>query len=78
MVVTHDLWLCSCCIVKLANDDTSGCEFSGCHDDVKPMSLLADEPNVVPGSAERDFSSVRCDGCGTDLAGYRHEAHILA
>jgi hypothetical protein len=37
-------WVCTCCLLKLANDDTSGCEYS-CTSDDHPSRWLEEYPD---------------------------------
>jgi hypothetical protein len=38
-------WVCTCCLLKLANDDTSGCEYSCTSDDCHPSRWLEQYPD---------------------------------
>ena len=62
-----DLAVCGCCLVALANGDTSGHEFA-CGDSPEPLCLLGGD--LVPDGEELGFSWSACEGCGA-LAGDR-------
>jgi hypothetical protein len=70
------IMVCQDCIMVIANDegtvehkDRMGVHMVEMHETV----LSA----VVPGDDVDTFSKDNCEGCGSDLAGYRHEAVIL-
>ena len=76
-VRVFDVLLCPCCIVYLANDDKSGCDYEHNHLD-PPEPLLSAigrvvEPGdeLVPGSADSDVKRrFRCDGCTGEFFDY--------
>lgn len=75
--VTTGLPVCDCCIIALANADTSGCEY-GCDGHVDRLcqwGLEAGE-EVVPDSPITSTMH-RCFGCGDD-AFCSHTVAILA
>lgn len=76
-----DASLCDCCLLKLANNDTSGCDFHGCHQDREPLwnltYFLADGEDLVPGGDEDEFSTATCDGCLDESAGRRTLCPVL-
>jgi hypothetical protein len=86
---TATLWVCTDCIVKLANDEdpTEPTEY-------EPLSLLAGQ-DVAPGGAVHDycdnapewigaececevrgFTYAACEGCGCPLGGERHAVTV--
>jgi hypothetical protein len=81
-VVKDDLWLCTDCTMYAVNGDTTGIE-----DDERERKVVggvnALGANLVPnfdGETEegiKEFSRIRCDGCGSQLAGGRHRFAIL-
>lgn len=77
--VIDSLSLCDCCLLKVANDDTSGHDFY-CGDEPAPLSALDVEPgaSIVPGDDRDEFSRRRCDGCGSTLAGARTDCPVLS
>lgn len=60
--------VCACCLVALANADTSGHDFACGEDAPEPLRLLGGD--LVPDGEELGFSWSDCDGCGA-LAGDR-------
>jgi hypothetical protein len=93
-VTTVQLWVCSDCIILLANGETADPV-----PDPAPLSLLTGE-DVVPGGEHDDdcpnhagsptrgeqdcdcetqsFSWSTCDGCGSVLGGDRHAATVFS
>lgn len=74
-------WVCVDCAMAIAN----GPEFAtAAEGDWWASNVEAHDPtdggqfDVVLGDDENNFSSVRCDYCGSWLAGYRHEAFWVA
>lgn len=72
--IAEDLPVCDCCIIALANGDTSGCEY-GCgdadDDGLRHVDRLCEwgteqGEDVVPGHAT-DPTLARCYGCGDDV-----------
>lgn len=72
-IVDDTIRLCSCCGLKLANDDTSGCMGVTCEHPHGVMGACIDR-DIVLSDGEDDFSTARCDGCGSTLAGSRFYA----
>lgn len=75
--VTTTLPVCDCCIIALANADTSGCEFHCADDHVDRLCEFGLEPGeeVVPGE-ETSPELVRCAGCGDDTMS-SHTVEVL-
>ena len=93
-LMTHNTltaWVCSDCIIKLANDEVSP-DLS----EAEAANLLSlfDGEDVVPGTAEHDddcgaddgfdcycdtmeFSGAACEGCGSNYGGTRHAVTVF-
>lgn len=81
--IAHDnLWLCSDCTIAEVNGDYSGIEYSGGEKRVKEVEEgierlvkrvgpLSPNFDSETGEGIKEFSSQRCDACGTRLAGER-------
>lgn len=75
LTVIADFWLCECC--TFAHEFDLPCE-TGEHHPVEPMGYLREISGmVVLGDHDDTYSTVRCDGCGTTLGGWRMAAHAL-
>lgn len=80
MNITHDnLLVCQDCTMILANA-TLGNEDPD--EDHRHLLRMHDRwgddfNNLVLDSEYHDFATRHCDGCGSPLAGYRHEAVVL-
>lgn len=71
-------YVCSCCALATANDDTSGCE-AYCGDaHVERVAQYGTEPgeHVVIGESV-GVRMIRCVGCGDDTMSDAWEAHVL-
>jgi hypothetical protein len=89
MVDRDDLWLCDDCLFYAVNDDLSGIDYhySGEEADKRVKEVKKGVHslgrNLVPdfdsetGEGIEEFSSHRCDACGTRLAGSRHRFATL-
>lgn len=79
-VARDDLWLCQDCMIVAVNDDPTGIEDEERVEEVY-AGLHRLGPHLVPdfseGEGEDEFSSRRCDSCGTRLAGARYRFAIL-
>lgn len=65
---------CADCVHLIANDEATEehrTAFAAWQDE------YGDGAALVLGDDEDEFSRHRCDGCGTTLAGYRHEVFAL-
>jgi hypothetical protein len=60
-------YVCSCCALATANDDTSGCEAYCGDEHVERVAVLRHTLNVL----------IRCVGCGDDTMTDAWEAHVL-
>lgn len=80
IVVTHELSVCRCCLLMVANDE--GCDCSVDPDqhphDVACFPHLGTLVSIVADGAELGFCSTECDGCGTHLAGDRFRVVVLS
>lgn len=68
------LAVCTDCILLIANHEASGehrAKFARWQDE------YGDGAQLVPGDDGDDFATGRCDGCGSTLAGARHEVYAL-
>lgn len=74
MTATYDNeMLCSDCTMYVVNRDDSG------NSEEWNKEALLDNLSIFsyfPTDETEDFSTKECGGCGTDLAGYRHEFSI--
>ncbi len=70
---THDLRVCGCCLVMVANNDRCVCDCTDHPDGLAAFPGL-DHAYVVPGDLDEcdDFSRAQCAGCGSWLAGTRY------
>lgn len=85
----RDLWLCDDCLFYAVNDDLSGIDYylSGKEAEKRAAEVKKGVHslgrNLVPdfdsetGEGIEEFSSHRCDACGTRLAGGRHRFATL-
>lgn len=75
--VTTTLPVCDCCIIALANADTSGCEYMHGTEHADSLCEFGLDPGeeVVPGE-ETSPELVRCAGCGDDTVS-RHTVEVL-
>ncbi len=82
-VVQDNLWLCEDCLFAAVNDDYSGLDYYYNPEDAEKRMQeikagLAELPYLAPnfdsetGDGIDEFSSRRCDCCGSNLAGGRH------
>lgn len=70
--------ICACCLMALANADTSGHDFS-CEGAPEPLALWVESSNsLVLGGEEEGFSWSACEGCGSHLGGDRFRAYVAA
>lgn len=68
------LVVCAACLQLIANDEATDehrTKFADWQDEYGDGGVL------VIDEEEHTFSSSRCDGCGTTLAGHRHEVFCL-
>ena len=67
--VKSNIPVCECCIIALANADTSGCEYT-CDDHADRLCEWGTDPGeeVVPEGGRDDINGgvIRCFGCGDD------------
>lgn len=71
---TTKFYVCSCCLLAAANDDTSGHD-DFCGDEPAPLSALSDYAGTLHAEGEegdRGFSWRSCEGCGSQLGGDRY------
>ena len=85
----RDLWLCTDCVLYAVNDDLTSIDYhySGKEADKRAKEVTKGVhdlgSNLVPdfdsetGEGIEEFSSHRCDACGTRLAGERHRFATL-
>lgn len=74
-VIADNLLVCTDCCMLIANDEAT--------DEHRAKVAEFDDPSspgtwVVTGEQSIPFSTAPCDSCGTDLAGERITAAILA
>ena len=84
-IIADDLWVCTDCAMMIANGELGqgdwDAEVAHCQRMNEHLSeRLADHGygSWVLGDEGLDFSSCRCDGCGSNLAGYRNSAAVLS
>ncbi len=76
-----DIEVCTDCVLLIANGEFDGeCEHGDSLDHV--LAMVEYQPigfgDLVLGDGDEiDFSTSRCEGCGSTLAGSRHPAAIL-
>lgn len=80
MLTTHDLTVCGCCLVAIANADDCHCPTDNHPDGLATFTGLPAGVDVVLGDTDDwdGFSLAPCDGCGMRLAGERYPAHGLS
>lgn len=66
-------WLCIDCTMYVVNRDESG---NSPDWDKESLLLEMEQFLFTPTGEQEDFGTVQCGGCGTHLAGYRHEFAI--
>jgi hypothetical protein len=87
-VVQDNLWLCEDCLMAAVNDDYSGLDYSynpaeaeqrmeEIQDGLRKLGWVTPDFDAETGEGIDDFSSRRCDCCGSNLAGERHRFVIL-
>jgi hypothetical protein len=79
--VVYEGFACSDCVMIIANDDWSGIASPELHDAQIAHVGLGELGHVVMAGdegCEGEFSTARCDYCGSTLAGYRHPIAVLA
>ena len=76
----YDLIICYDCYATLANGGDYGpdgkwyLDGSDTPSQFDPLSEIPDSWHVLPGDTYAEFSSYRCDGCGSNLGGARYTA----
>ena len=81
----YQRWVCECCYLKLASDDTSSCEHCYFHTEWNhPVGLMGglNGLDVVPADERPEIpmrSFRECDGCAgvVEAMGILHEVHIF-
>src|SRR5208282_5813182 len=87
-VVQDNLWLCEDCLFAAVNDDYSGLDMHYSPEEaetrmqeiqagLKELGWLTPDFDSETGEGIDDFSSRRCDCCGSNLAGERHRFTVL-
>jgi hypothetical protein len=85
VIVTHELDVCTDCIMFIANGDLTGLDYHyGEQADERKAEIIAGVESCLPGQVgagdgehDQEFSRYGCDCCGTPLAGARHRANVL-
>lgn len=79
ITVVAEYAVCGCCLIALANADTSGHDYY-CGDEPEPMSLHFGDTysRMVADGEELGFSWYGCDGCGSRLGGDRYKVVMLS
>jgi len=87
-IVQDNLWLCDDCLFAAVNDDYSGLDMHYSPEEaetrmqeiqagLKELGWLTPDFDSETGEGIDDFSSRRCDCCGSNLAGERHRFTVL-
>jgi hypothetical protein len=82
-VIVDDLWLCGDCTQAAVNDDYTGLDYylqpeDAAHRQAQIEAGLAKlGPHLISANGCEEFSTRRCDCCGTNLHGHRDEFAVL-
>lgn len=78
--IVFEGYACIDCAVVIANDDDSGVSDSVREEWERGMENVAlyELGNIVVGDEYNEFSTRRCDSCGTHLAGARQSIAVLS
>lgn len=75
--IEHELWLCQDCMIAEVNGDLSSLDDERAEEVQQGIEQLVERvgplsSNFSEGEGELEFSRMRCDACGTTLAGGRY------